>query len=68
MQLLCSNALRKMTRPLQAKTDLASVICPLTRIFHKGRREMAESAVNARHSEKKPADIFKYFEDAFFPL
>jgi len=36
-----------------------------TRIFHKGRRERPENAMNARNSAKRSADILKYFEESF---
>ncbi len=37
----------------------------LARIFHKGRRERPEKAMNARNSVKRSADILKYFEESF---
>jgi len=37
----------------------------LARIFHKGRRERPENAMDARNSVKRTADILKYFEESF---
>jgi len=37
----------------------------LTRIFHKGRRERFEKAMDARNSAKRATDILKYFKEPF---
>ncbi len=62
-----------------AKNTMGSTILPavekrkarenglsLARIFHKGRRERSENAMDARNSAKRAADILKYFEEPFF--
>ena len=51
---------------LSEKTDRGSSAWKdIARISHKDRCERPESAVDARNSVKKHADILKYFEDAF---